>query len=221
MSTVTVAGLIDKAKIILQDTTDPGIRWPDEELLGWLNDSYREIILARPDANTLSADYTCVAGTRQKLNSGAFAEALRLIDVVRNTSGRAIRQLDRSILDDQRRDWHAETGSDTIEHFMFDPRLPREFLVYPPATTSAELEVVYSSVPASHSDQTGVIKLPDSYANAMLDYTLYRAYSKDAEYAANAQRAISHYQAMQSAIGMKSASDIAANPIDVGDKTIR
>jgi hypothetical protein len=233
MSTVTVVSLVNRAQVILQDTVDPGVRWPVLELQDWLNDSYREIVNARPDANSQSGSFTCAAGTRQVLTT-RFASALRLIDVVRNIAAtsakKAVRLLDRAVLDDQRRGWHGETGKVDIEYFMFDPRLPREFLVYPPATTSAELEVVYSLVPESHTlteaeltsaPSSATIKLVDSYANIMLDYMLYRAYSKDAEYAANAQRALAHFQAMQNALGIKTQSDISANPQDLGDRTVR
>ena len=232
MATVTIQDLVDRAQTILQDTTDSGVRWPTTELVGWLNDAYREIVLARPDANSDSGTFTCAAGTRQQLDKavGGFPTALRLLDVVRNVAAGsnkgAIRSIERAILDDQRRTWHGETGSLNIEHFMLDPRLPREFLVYPPALATTELEVVYSSVPAAHNvniatSGSDTLNIVDSYANAILDYMLYRAYSKDAEYAANAARAMAHYQAMQNAIGVKTASDSAVNPIDVGDRTIR
>lgn len=223
MATVKVVELVSKAQIILQDATST--RWPVTELQSWLNDAYREILLIRPDINTKTATLTCVAGTRQNVST-QFSNALRLIDVVRNvatTSAKeAVRVVDRRVLDDQRRGWHAETGTVNIQHFMFDPRVPKEFLVYPPATTSAQLEVVYSEVPTAHTlteaqlinpATTEVIKIDDSYANAILDYMLYRAYSKDAEYAANAQRAVSHYQAMQTALGAKSQSDTALGPV--------
>ncbi len=233
MATVTVVSLVNRAQTILQDTVSPGVRWPVLELQNWLNDSYREIINARPDANSKSGSFTCAAGTRQVLTA-VFPSAIRLIDVVRNVASgsnkRAIRQIDRSILDDQRRAWHGESGSASIEYFMFDPRLPREFLVYPPATTAAQIEVVYSLVPTGHtlteaqlttSPSSETIQLVDSYANIMLDYMLYRAYTKDAEYAANAARAASHFQAMQNALGVKTASDTATNPVDIGDRTVR
>jgi len=108
-----------------------------------------------------------------------------------------------------------------IQHYMFDPRLPKEFLVYPPATTAARLEVIYSSVPLAHtlteaqlinSATTEVIRIDDSYFNALLDYVLYRAYSKDAEYAANAQRAVAHYQAFQNALGVSAQTNAASQP---------
>lgn len=222
MATVKVYDLVTKAQTILQDTTST--RWPQDELVGWLNDAYREIILARPDANSQSGEFNCVAGTRQVLTS-EFPSALRLLDIVRNTGSgsdqRAVRLIERAILDDQRRSWHSEPQSETIEHFIFDPDLPREFMVYPPAATGAVLEVVFSSVPTDHDVNTDystndeTIKIVDSYANAILDYMLYRAYSKDAEYAANSQRAVSHFQAMQNAIGIKNKTDSSNDPRDL------
>ena len=219
MATVKIATVLSKVETILQDDTN--VRWTAGELLGWANDAYREIVMARPDLNTATGTMTCAEGTRQVLTS-SFANALRLIDVVRNvatTSNKgAVRLISRAILDDQRRNWHDVTNkSVNIEYFMFDSRLPKEFLVYPPATTAAQLEVVYSSVPTGHtvSGETipdEVIKIDDSYANCMIDYVLYRAYSKDAEYAANAQRAAAHYQAMQASLGVKNQADQAVTP---------
>ena len=219
MATVKIADILNKVETILQDDTN--VRWTAGELLGWANDAYREIVMARPDLNTATGTLTCVEGTRQVLTSG-FANALRLIDVVRNvatTSNKgAVRLISRKILDDQRRDWHdVASKSVNIEYFMFDSRLPKEFLVYPPATMAAQLEVVYSSVPTGHTISGNivpdeVIKVDDSWANCMIDYILYRAYSKDAEYAANSQRAAAHYQAMQASLGVKTQSDQAVTP---------
>ena len=134
------------------------------------------------------------------------------------TSNRgAIRGTDRSVLDALRRTWHTEAETVDIELFTYDPFLPTEFLVYPPASVQAEIEVVYSYVPESHADDAigDTIKVDDSYANPILDYMLYRAYSKDAEYSANAQRADAHYQAMQAALGIRTQADVASNPMDV------
>lgn len=222
MATVKVVDIVDRARTILQDTTNT--RWPLLELQYWLNDSYREIVNLRPDANTQTGSFTCAAGTRQVLTD-AFPTATRLIDVVRNiavTSDRsAIRAVERRVLDDQRRTWHAQTQTANIEHFMFDPRLPKEFMVYPPASTQAQLEVVYASVPAEHTlteqeldnpATAEVIRLDDNYANSMLDYILYRAYTKDAEYTANNSRAVQHYEAFLAGINAKTSTDGAVTP---------
>lgn len=222
MATEKVVSIISKAQTLLQDTT--AVRWPAIELQGWLNDAYREIVNIRPDSNTLTGSFTCVAGPRQVLTS-QFANATRLIDVIRNVATasdkRAVRLVDRHILDTQRRTWYSENNADTVQHYMFDPRIPKEFLVYPPATTSAQLEVAYASVPTAHTltesqltntATTETIRIDDSFANALLDYILYRAYSKDADYAANAQRAVAHYQAFQTSLGVKGQSEAASQP---------
>lgn len=220
--TVTVQEILDRVETILQDSTN--VRWTVEELVWWLNDSYRTIIGFRPDANSDVVTFTCAAGTRQNLVP-SVPGATRLLDVVRNRAAGsnlgAIRQIDRSILDDQRRSWHNDPGTRDIEHFTFDPRLPTGFLVYPPALDVTEVEVVFSAVPTGHATggTTEVIKIDDSFVGPIVDYMLYRAYSKDAEYTANVQRAAGHYQAMQGALGIQAQAGAAASPMDVPTMT--
>lgn len=224
MATATVGDIITRADVILQDNN---VRWPLSELQYWLNDAYRAIVMQRPDANMQSGTYTCSAGTRQILTkvSGGFPTALRLRSVVRNVAAtsnkRAVRIIQQSVLDDQRPGWHGETQSVDIQHYVYDPLNPTEFMVYPPATSAAQLEVVYSSVPTQHTIAEGslkasvdVIRLPDIYVNPILDYILYRAYAKDSEYAANAQRAQAHFQAFAAALGAGIQADAATVPVD-------
>jgi hypothetical protein len=231
MAVTTVFDRVQRAQTILQDTT--GTRWPVLELQNWLNDSYKEIVMYRPDANSQTGTFTCASGTRQVLTT-QFAGALRLLDVIRNVAAtsakRGVRIIDRKVLDDQRPAWHAETAVVNIQHFMFDQRLPKEFLVYPPATTEAQLEVAYSSVPSPHTlteaqlsstPSAEVIRIDDIYANTMLDYMLYRAYSKDVDYASNGQRAIAHLQAFSNAISGKSAADSQSAPLPLSQVTQR
>jgi hypothetical protein len=59
---------------------------------------------------------------------------------------------------------------------------------------------------------TEVIRLDDSYGNVMQDYVLYRCYTKDAEYASNAQRAVAHYQSFQTALGVSAQANAASQP---------
>jgi hypothetical protein len=227
MSTIKVVEVIDRVEIILQDSN---LRWPRLELQQWLNDSYFEITKIRPDANTKSASLTCVAGTRQKLAT-LFPSGLRLIDVVRNmavTSNlSSIRQIDRRLLDDQRPGWHAETGSLNIQHFVFNPELPKEFFVYPPALVTTIIEIVYADTPTLHalaeaalapdSGDTTVISMDDIYLSSIIDFILYRSYLKDADYAANDQRAAGAYQVFKNGLGDKTQSDAAVtktpNPV--------
>lgn len=229
MSTVKVTDIIRRVEDVLQDTN---IRWPRTELQNWMNESYLAITLARPDANAKTGSFTCVAGTRQVLTA-EFPSGLRLLDVTRNLASdsgyKVIRLVARSVLDDQRPAWHAETGTTAIQHYTFDPRQPKEFFVYPPATTSAEVEVVYTDSPGAHAqtesqlDPSGndatTILLDDIYMSPMIDWILYRAYSKDAEYGANEQRAQAAYNAFNSALNMKNQVDAAVSPSNMSKVT--
>ena len=224
MATIKVIEVIKRVEDVLQDSN---VRWPRVELQNWLNESYLQIALLRPDASSKTGTLTCVAGSRQTITSG-FSTALRLLDVVRNLASssnkKVVRLIERSVLDDQRPAWHNDTASVNIQNYTFDVRQPKEFFVFPPATTSAQLEVVYADLPGTHSlseanlhPTTGsaeVIKVDDTYLSVITDWILYRAFSKDAEFAANAARAGAHYQTFMSSIGNKTQSDVSSSPTE-------
>ena len=214
MATTKVVDILDRAAIILQDNTN--VRFPNAELLKFFNDAQKEVVLHRPDAKMVNTTYDCVNGSKQTLPSAA----LRLIEVVRNVSGRAITQVQRRILDETLPNWHeTAAGTNKIEHFVYDPADPKNFYVYPKgASGTHSLEIVYSSAPSeitisNFSSDTQVISLDDVYANCILDYVLYRSYQKDSEFAGNAQRAMMHYQSFANALGVKTQADGATTPM--------
>jgi hypothetical protein len=134
---------------------------------------------------------------------------------------KAVRLVPRQILDAQIPGWHAIPGTVDILHYMFDARDPKTFYVYPPAVDSAQLEIMYSAIPTPiaepadgklYSDVVGNVSLPDIYANALLDYMLYRAYSKDSEYAGNAARAQAHYGAFTASLTAEIQATMAVQP---------
>lgn len=216
---ISAQSIIRRAVETLQDPTS--VRWPISELVRYLNDGQREVVLYRPDSMVTSTSRSLATGTRQTLPNGS-----KLIEVVRNTGGtkRAIRMVNREILDAQTPGWHNLTGATDILHYMYDPRDPTVFYVYPPAATGASVEIVYAAYPvdivepadgALYTAVAGNISLPDIYGNVIQDYILYRAYTKDSEYAGNAQRAQAHYAAFANALGIeiKATVAVAPNPI--------
>lgn len=219
MSTVKVVSLLDRAATLLLD--DGFDRWTTSELQYWLNDGYRELLNLRPDANTVSTEFTCQVGSRQVLS---YADASRLMTVSHNTASiskkYSVDLVSRTSLESQRRGWRNETPTVNIEQYVFDPREPLEFEVYPPASAAARLWIKYAAFPAAHTltdeqlanlNTAEVIRVSDSFANALLDYILYRAYSKDGE-DGNAGKAAAYYGAFRTAIGEKSQSDAASQP---------
>ena len=214
----TVGQLLTRARTILQEITQDGTRWTNTELLDWLNEAYAVVVDVRPSANAVTAELACAAGTRQAIP----ADAERLIDVICNRAGSAaglaVIRIVRETLDATRRRWHGEPQTETIENFAFDELDPQSFFVYPPAKATAKLEIVYSKVPAPHlateASPASVepLRLPDSYAPILLDLVLARAFSKDAETAANLTRAALHSRSAQAALGLKIQADGASSP---------
>ena len=213
MAVITAQIVIDKAEIILQDTTN--VRWASTELLGWLNDGQRAVVALKPDAYPQNENMILIEGTKQSIP----ATGVHLIDVVRNmgtdgsTPGRATMFIDRRILDAQNPDWHADVAAAEVKHWMFDKRDPKTFYVYPPqpAASFGYVEFVYSAAPADILI-AAVLSIDDIYANSLLEYILYRAYSKDADYAANGKRASDAMVAFATSLGLREASEDKMEP---------
>ena len=220
--TISAQSILTRVTGTLQDTTS--IRWPVDELIRYLNDAQREVVLYRPDAMVKNNTLTCAAGSKQSI---AALNGSKLIDVVRNNvSGKAIRLANREILDSQIPGWHTLTGQVDAVHYMYDPRDPTTFSVYPPVTTSAKIDLVYASYPTDISSVgdggtvgmvSGNLSVPDIYSNVVQDYILYRAYSKDSEYAGNAQRAQAHYAAFANALGIEMKATVGVQPVSMGN----
>ena len=217
--TVTVLSVIDRVQAILQDTT--GIRWPvTTELVLFINDAQREIALLKPDASAVNETVTLATGTKQSIP----AAGNRLLRVVRNmsaasggTGARSIRLVSRDILDSQTPSWHDPTitgdaaHTNVVKHYVYDEQNPRNYYVYPGVSGNAYIEIVYSANPAAVT-QSGNLSIPDIFANAVVDYTLFRAYTKDAEYASNSQRAATHYNLFINSVTGKGQIDAITTP---------
>jgi len=204
MGTLTGTNIIDRARLTLQDSS--GVRWTDAELLIYINDAQREIVNFRPESTATHANLQLSTGTEQTLPSGG----LRLIKVTRNMSGTAsdatgaksIRIVEEDLLNSIEPDWHdpTVTGSSAhgsiIKNYLFDPDDPKKFYVYPGVASgsNAYVELIYSKLPTDLSSVSSTIDLEDTYGNAILNFVLYRAYLKDAEFAGNQQRTATHYQ---------------------------
>lgn len=217
--TVSVQSVIDRVQTTLQDTT--GIRWPvTDELVLWVNDAQREIALLKPDASAKNETITLASGTKQSIPStgNRLLRAVRNMSAASNGTGkRSVRLVSREILDAQTPDWHDPSVSgdaahtNIVKHYIYDEQNPRNFYVYPGVSGSAYLEIVFSANP----NTVGLgdnLDVPDVFANAVMNYVLYMAYMKDAEYAGNSQRAANHYQLFTTSVTGKGQIDAMTTP---------
>lgn len=213
---LTPSNLLTRVSDTLQDSNNT--RWTQAELIRYLNDARRELAIYRPDIYAETASIALTAGSKQSIPS----DGNKFLDGIRNYTsadvvGRSVRLVERELLDSQSPDWHTSTTSTTIKNFMFDERNPKVFYVYPPATGGGhKLEILYSKSPVEITtgdlSSTTVLAKEDLYTNVIIDYILYKALSKDSEYAGNMQRATLHYQAFANAVGIGKRQKYVSSP---------
>ena len=218
--TTTVQSVIQAVQV--EYVTDPaGTRWPATDLVRIGNRMQLAIVMARPDAAASSVTLTLLAGHAQVLPSTALA----LVEILATAAGAPVRQCRREDLDAISPTWRSATPTTAIEHFMYDPRHPRRFDVYPPASEGAQLAALVAAYPqamatpggAAYTDCTGNIGVPDEFAPALSHLIAYGAYIKDAKYAANAGLAKMHLEAAVSMVGEQLRAQLAMQPLSAQD----
>ena len=208
--------IIDNASLALGDVA--AVHWNAAELLAWLNAGQLELATLVPNANTVTVAKQLVAGSKQT----APSDAIRLIGFTRNLGvtglvpGKAIRQIERKLLERYSPNWSTEPAAAVVFHAMYDAEDNNAvFYVYPPQPMVPQyIELIYAQIPAIIANATAGTKITvaDFYQNALLDYVLYRAFGKDADSANQAVRSQEHYKMFSSAIVSKMAADSATKP---------
>ena len=238
MATITAQQIIDRATETLYDETN--VRWTEDELLQHLSDAQRASVLHLPEINPIGTVIRCSSGTRQSIPADGF----KLIDVVRNLGtsgvwqandpyngtmpGRAIRDTDRSSLDQSTPEWHA-VGADEatpVKNYMYDTRDRRAFYIFPsqPASVGNQqlIEIIYSAPPAEIANISDLIGLDDVYQPALLSYILHRAYAKDLPSEMNSeQRSIAYFQQFMMTLTGQKMDDRRLQPTQEMDQVSR
>lgn len=204
MGTILASKIITDASTILQEE---GLDWwQSAECLLWLNIGQRYIVQAHPEANlTTEAIALTTSSPKVSLPAGGY----QLVTVTRNmgtggaTHGEFIRQITFEEMDTLLPGWMDTTQAPTtgpVELFLFDPRNPKVFYVYPAMTSAWYVEIVYAKTPTDIASTATAISLDDIWEPVLLDYLLYRAYSKHIS-DGSAEKAAMHLSMVNQAIG--------------------
>jgi hypothetical protein len=173
--TFTVAEVLTETRELLLDTLSP-FRYSDDFIIRKINQTVRRMAVIRPDLFVVHTNITCVAGTLQS----APADSVRLMDVVANNDGSAVKEINQDTLDLMIPAWSAGAPSVTI-NWMRYPRDPNRFYVYPPAAGTETLSIVYARSPALLTVNS-TVPVPDAYAPTVLDGTCWLMEAIDAEH---------------------------------------
>ena len=212
MGTITAKSIIDKASVQLLDTSN--VRWTRSELLGWVNDGQRQIIIITPSATNKVAVKKLDAGTRQSIPSDGWTllEVIRYMGTTGTKAGRAIRVTSRELIDSFNPNWHDDYPTVMPKHYVFDQQDQTIFYVYPPNNGNGYVQLNYAPIPVDLATEDDAIVISDMFETALLDYILYRANSKDAEYAPGLQLASGYLQTFMASMGIKSEAEIKNSP---------
>ena len=207
-------------------------RWTLPELVRWLNEAMRSIVLVKPSAKSGTMTISLALGTKQSVIAATgLAEPVQIIDIIRNMpetatsrlQSRTIKVVSRDLLDSENPHWHDSRETRfrrEVRNACFDEQNPLEFFVYPGNDGTGKVEALVSQIPAELVATGDVddlasyateIDLPDIYSTPILDYVAYRAFSKD-DAGNPAGRATSHYQQYAAAIGLKIKVEGASSP---------
>ena len=185
MGTIIGTTLINNVATALKDTNN--VRWTRTELLAWLNEAQRQLVLYQPVANPYTTAVQMVVGARQSLPADGYL----LLDIYRNmgatpgtTPGNAVRIISRKLLDAFQPGWDAAANNAAvIQNYMYSIKDRLAYYVYPPSDGTGFIEICYAQIPAPLSAETSAIVVPDIFDAALENYMLYRACLKDAEFA--------------------------------------
>lgn len=211
MGTITAQAIIDKASTTLLDKK--AVRWTVSDLLDYLNEAQRNVVLLKPSAYTVNQSQRLAAGTKQTLVEGA----LMLLDVIRNLGsggnkpGRPVKRIERSLLDSQVPNWHASRAETDIRHFTYDINDLKTFYCWPPSNGNGYIDILCSVTPPVMAASDS-IALDDVYEGALLSFVLYRAFLKEADYASDPTRAASYLSFFMGAVTGKNSVEQAKNP---------
>ncbi|MFU1851455.1 DUF6682 family protein [Citrobacter portucalensis] len=206
--TISVVDVLGRVNTQLRDPVF--IRWAKSELLGYFNDAVRAVVLKRPDATAAVIPFECAAGVRQQLPESVY----QLIDIVGQDSGRAVVPADRVTLDTADPMWRTISGEVSAEAFLYNPALPQYFMLYPGVADGVMLEIAASLYPVEvtledlDEEDPVAMAISDIFINPVVDWCLYRAFSKDAP-GQDDSLAKQHLQNYNDAMGIKNKVDKA------------
>lgn len=175
---MTPAEIIVEVRKLVQDTRTP-YRYSDADLLGYVNQTLKNMAIVRPDLFTEIVD---IPTTPDVAVQSLPAEALRLVDIFQVKDGDAIVEVDRETMSRNYPGWMSET-SGTPVNFMRHVKNPDRFFLYPRPATGVVLVGEYARTPPDYGLSDEITLLTEAWFVTVLNGTVFLAESIDNEHA--------------------------------------
>ncbi len=180
---MTPSNVIQEVRELVQDTMEP-LRYSDDFLLGFVNQTIRRISILRPDLFAHIDEVECTPGT---VIQSAPDGSIRVIEVHSVVDGDSVTEVDKNALDETYPGWVNEDAAPAV-NWARHVRNPNKFFIYPKAPEGQKLVLEYAVAPKDYALDETIEMLPDAYFPVVVDGVVFLAESVDNEHV-NAGRA--------------------------------
>ena len=191
--TIAISSILSRASTLLLDET--AVRWPQAELLNWLNDGVLEMASMKPLLFLERATMPMAQGVYQTIPAGKR----HLHRIISNVAGPVVRLAEQQVLDSQEPSWYGKAAVPTVKYIVLEKLDSKHFLCYPPNDGTGQLDAVFTVDPSVYAAD-GSIDIDSTYGNPLLSFVLYRAFLKDADTSDEA-KATAYYQMFTQQLG--------------------
>lgn len=201
---ISVRDIVRRVSVQLYDESN--VNWSEPELVEWFREGLNALATLRPDLFTRTKTVPLEA---EKAQQALPDDAVRVTRVLGVRDGgedarlRALTRFDLRSMSAAHPYWQDKKGKPRQYSTTADQKV---FWLYPAPENKdyhADVEaVIVPDVPGTDEwgdDDSVDIELDSRFQRALVDYILYRALDKDADHAANAERAQARYKAFHEA----------------------
>lgn len=188
--------VITEVRRLIQDTKAP-FRYSDAVMLGFVNQTFKKMVVLRPDLFAVIGDFATTPGS---VLQDCPADSTRLIEVFQVKGGSAITEVTRRVLDQTSPTWVSDAPGAPV-NFMRHVRNPNRFFVYPAPVAGTVLVGEYAQTPPAYTLNQDVTFPTDAYFPVVVDGTVFLAESIDNEHV-NSNRAKLFQDAFVQALGV-------------------
>ena len=184
----------------------------------WMDEAQGIICELQPRAAAEHRVFTLVEGPSQDLRNEPSVAWIRVHEAVCNTTaageptGPAIRMVEGNVLGRVRRDWRNFAPATQVDEVSLDERDPFVFTVFPPAAAGTKVQLLATVRPGPvcvlNSGGTALLDpeervgVRDGFDTPLVDWVLFRLFSKDSEDQSYQARAKGHFDAAQLVLGL-------------------
>ncbi|MDW6094055.1 DUF6682 family protein [Vibrio rhizosphaerae] len=192
---INVSKLIERAGSALVDSSFT--LWSKGFHLDSLNDAIAALTMAVPKSSSKTADIEISAGQwKVSLPEDGYS-----LLAVNHCDGYGMEQIDLIRLTHLYPDWRKQSDTRPA-NWMFNPDDNQTFFIFPASESPVSIEIEYSRYLSVASEEDD-IDIHEIYSSPLLDYMMYRAYSRDGQAEAQQAKAVAHFQAFQMALGIQ------------------